>query len=37
MPTIATINGIDEDDIATHNGVTASTILSKKKVAHGNI
>lgn len=30
MPTIATINGIDEDDIATHNGVTASTILSKK-------
>jgi len=30
MPNIATINGIDEDDIATHNGVTASTILSKK-------
>ena len=30
MPNIATINGIDEDDIATHNGTTASTILSKK-------
>jgi len=30
MPNISTINGIDEDDIATHNGVTASTILSKK-------
>ncbi len=30
MPNIATINGVDEDDIATHNGVTASTILSKK-------
>ena len=29
MPNIATINGIDEDDIATHNGTTASTILSK--------
>jgi len=24
MGTLATINGIDEDDIATHNGVTAS-------------
>ena len=30
MPNISTINGIDEDGIATHNGVTASTILSKK-------
>ena len=29
MPNISTINGIDEDDIATHNGTTASTILSK--------
>ena len=29
MPNISTINGIDEDDIATHNGATASTILSR--------
>ena len=29
MPTIATINGIAEDNIATHNGGTASLYTSK--------
>jgi len=29
MPTLATINGIDEDDIATFNGATASTVAAK--------
>ena len=28
MPNIATINGIDEDNIATYNGATASTVTS---------
>ncbi len=29
MPNIATINGVDEDDIATHNGITAANVASK--------
>ena len=29
MSTLATINGIDEDDIATFNGATASTVAAK--------
>jgi hypothetical protein len=29
MPNIATINGIDENNIATHNSATASTVTSR--------